>query len=120
MERLGLLGRKTLGRSDPRAVLRVLVTVKKMSPEEIAETFGVTGEAVRKHLRKMGLMPPATTFEEAIVKLGFRSRDAYFRARLDQEKWPYTKMAEELGVAPNTVKYQHEKWLAVRMLRAAE
>lgn len=119
LDQLRGFGQKTLGRPDAKAVLRHLFTVQKKSAQEIATLFGVTGEAVRYHLRAMGLMPHRPSFEEILVAKGYATRTQFFNEWLAKRRRSWVEMAKFLGLTPNAVKYQHNLYLRDKMLRAA-
>lgn len=101
--------RKDLGRPDPDAMLTVLFKARK-TPAQIAQAFGVTDEAVRYHLRRLGLMPKGKTFEARVHEAGFKTISAFFKTCIGKGA-ALTELAKDLGMNPRTLGYHHTKWL---------
>lgn len=120
LPQLRAFGLKAAGKPDAKAVLMHLTTAKKLSPREIAEMFGVTPEAVRHHLREMGLMLPQLTFAAAIRVQGYKDRDDFFE-KTKLPKKTDRELARMLGLkSPGTIAYEREQCLQARMLKASK
>lgn len=117
LKQLEVFGVQTLGRPDADAVLRYLHVGRKMKAEDVAKKFGVTAEAVRYHLRRLGIARHQPTFEVRVKKAAYSGVDHFFtRCAMKTFK----DMAEELGLTANAVIYQYNKWMAAKMRRMSE
>lgn len=107
---LTAIAEERFGKKDPRRALRTLYVSEEESPGSIGRRFGCTATGVRYLLKKWGIKRKrtiATGIHKNLKALGFRTLEAYFRAR-----WSMTKeeMGAELGVSPVTVARHYNAW----------
>lgn len=106
------VAQEKFGQNAPKRALRHLYVKEEESPGAIGRRFGCTPTAVRYLLGKWGIKrskPPVAGIKKNLKALGFRTLEAYFKAKWDKTK---EEMAVDLGVSAVTVAKYYDSWVA--------
>lgn len=115
LRKLELYGVQNLKTDDPKKVMLILHSIRKLSTQQIGDMFGVTAEAVRYWLDEFGMSKSTPNFPEKVLTLknprtgsAYRSLREFFIANVDKS---FREIAGETGFSGPTVSRYYEQFV---------